>query len=138
MAWESSLKLARCWWILNCHKSRELPFSEILGGGLNSLGGRGGGGAAFFTHKLLYKNLTSLFPWIHISQNLKKVLYFSQISQFFSLIFLFMQVSRSVVFNSPGHDMTLALGGSKKADREKAFLQSLIIFVVIPDNEKLT
>ena len=49
-----------------------------------------------------------------------------------------MQVSRSVVFNSPGHDMTLALGGSKKADREKAFLQSLIIFVVIPDNEKLT
>ena len=51
----------------------------------------------------------------------------SQISQLFSLIFLFMQLPRSVIFNSPGHDMTLALGSSIKADREKAFLQSLII-----------
>ena len=55
------LKLGRCWWILNCHKSRELLFSGILGGGLISLGG------TFFAHKLLYKNLNSLFPWIYIS-----------------------------------------------------------------------
>ena len=47
-----------------------------------------------------------------------------------------MQLPRSVVFNSPGDDMTLALGSSMKADREKAFLQNLIIFVMIP--EKLT
>ena len=49
-----------------------------------------------------------------------------------------MQLPRSAVFNSPGHDMTLALGSSIKADREKVFLQSLIILVMIPANEKLT
>ena len=87
------LKLGRCWWILNCHKSRELLFSGILGGGLISLG------ETFFAHKLLYKNLNSLFLWIYISQNLTKVLHFSQISQLFSLILFFMQLPRSVVFN---------------------------------------
>ena len=49
-----------------------------------------------------------------------------------------MQLLRSVAFNSSGYDMTLALGSSIKADREKAFLQSLIVFVMIPANEKLT
>ena len=48
-----------------------------------------------------------------------------------SLIFLFMHFPRSVFFNSSGHDTTLAIDGSMKADREKAFLLSRMFFVMI-------
>ena len=66
-----------CWWILNCHNSRGLIFSEILVGvgGLYLLE-RGGGLVLFcnfFAHKLLYKNLTFLFHWIYVSKKLMKV-----------------------------------------------------------------
>ena len=49
-----------------------------------------------------------------------------------------MALPRSVGFNSPGHDITLAFDDSVKADREKAFLLCLIFFVMIPAKEKLT
>ena len=143
MVWAPSLKVRKggCWWILNCYNSRGLVFSEILvgGGGYISLWGPN-----TFLHINCYIRIW-LFYFLEFT--FPKIWWnfyiFLKIFLIFSLIFLFMQLPRSVVFNSPGHDIKMAArdpGPSRLYEKGKAFFNEPYILVMVPASadEKLT